>query len=123
MSSAVSAPCAQFPAPTTDPMTYLPFSGHYQQLGEEAYIPPSTGATGATGAAGAGKGDGGTHSPAAGDQPHGGAQAPTSNKPTAPVTTTTPPANTTPVTTTPATPPPTTTTPAGGAQAPTTGAT
>ncbi|HEY1776497.1 MAG TPA: transglycosylase domain-containing protein, partial [Solirubrobacteraceae bacterium] len=128
MGSVVTAPCAQFAAPTTDPMTYLPFSGHYQQLGEEAYIPPSTGGSGATGAAGAGKGDGGTHSPAAGGQPHGGAQAPTSNKPTAPVTTTTPPANTTPanttpVTTTPATPPPTTTTPAGGAQAPPTGVT
>jgi penicillin-binding protein 1A len=112
MSSVVTPPCAQFAAPTSDPMTYLPFSGTYQRAGEAAYVAPSTGPSGATGAAKAGTGTGGTHTPVA-TQPHGGAQAPTQNTPS------TPPATTTPATTTPSTPPPTTTAPAGGAQAPT----
>jgi penicillin-binding protein 1A len=111
MSSVITAPCAQFAAPTTDPMTYLPFSGTYQRAGEAAYIPPATGPSGATGAAGAGRGNGGTHSPPATEH-HvgggGGAQTPPANTPA------TPPATTT----TPATPPDTTTSPAGGAQAP-----
>jgi penicillin-binding protein 1A len=118
MSSVVTPPCAQFAAPTTDPMSYLPFSGHYQEAGEAAYVPPSTGATGTTHGAGVGKGTGGTHSPSTNEQPHGGAQAPTSSKPSTPPPATTTPATTTPATTTPSTPPPTTTTPAGGAQAP-----
>jgi penicillin-binding protein 1A len=113
MSSVVTPPCAQFAALTTDPMSYLPFSGHYQQAGEAAYVSPSTGPTAPTPSAGAGKGTGGTHPPSANQQPHGGAQAPTSNKPSTP-----PPSTTTPATTTPSTPPPSTTTPAGGAQAP-----
>jgi len=100
MASVVTAPCAQFASPTTDPMTYLPFSGTYQRAGEAAYIPPSTGSSGATGAAGAGAGAGGTQAPAT-TQPHGGTQAPTTNTPSTP----------------PATPP---SGPAqGGAQAPT----
>jgi penicillin-binding protein 1A len=109
MSSVVTAPCAQFATPESDPMTYLPFSGTFQRAGEAAYVPPATGPSGATGAAGAGRGTGGTHSPASGDH-GGGATKPTTSNP--PATTTTP-------ATPPATPPANTTTPAGGAQAPT----
>ena len=117
MSSVVTAPCAQFAAPTTDPMSYLPFAGTYQRAGEAAYVPPSTGPSGATGAPGAGGGNGGTHSPPQTGHHHvgggGGAQTPPANTPATPPATTTTPA------TPPATPPDTTTTPAGGAQAPT----
>jgi membrane peptidoglycan carboxypeptidase len=63
MASVVNPPCASFVSPTTDPMTYLPFSGHYQQLGFASYV-PSTGATGASKKAGAGAGAGGTTAPA-----------------------------------------------------------
>ena len=71
MEQVVTPPCAQFTPPTADPMTYLPFSGVYQQRGLAEYVPPSTGPSGATGAAGAGNGGKGTH----GASP-GGAQAP-----------------------------------------------
>jgi penicillin-binding protein 1A len=124
MSEVVRPPCSQFAAPTTDPMTYLPFSGTYQRLGEAAYIAPSTGASGATGAAGAGGGTGGTHSPPAGEHHVGGGggatQTPPAHKPSTP--TVNPPATTTtPATPAPAPPAttPATTTPSGGAQAPT----
>jgi penicillin-binding protein 1A len=73
MSAVVTPPCASFVSPTADPMSYLAFSGHYQQLGLESYVPPkSTGATGATGAGGAAKGSGGTVAPSGG----GGAKSP-----------------------------------------------
>jgi penicillin-binding protein 1A len=45
MAAVVTPPCAQFASPSSDPMTYLPFSGTYQRAGEAAYIPPSTGAS------------------------------------------------------------------------------
>jgi len=61
----VKPPCAPFVSPTADPMSYLPFSGHYQQLGLESYVPKSTGASGASGAAGASPGTGGTNAPTA----------------------------------------------------------
>ena len=40
MEQVVAPPCAQFAPPTSDPMTYLPFSGTYQRAGQAAYIPP-----------------------------------------------------------------------------------
>jgi penicillin-binding protein 1A len=80
MEQVVTPPCAQFVPPTADPMTYLPFSGVYQQRGLESYVPPSTGPTGAKGAAGGGKGVGGTQAPTVTQSP-GGAQAPTGNGP------------------------------------------
>jgi penicillin-binding protein 1A len=86
MSSIVTPPCAQFEPPTSDPMTYLPFSGVYQREGAAAYVAKSTGPTGATGAS---QGTGGTQSPTTGGSPTsggpapGGAQAPTSNNGTA----------------------------------------
>ncbi|MGA3361841.1 MAG: transglycosylase domain-containing protein [Solirubrobacteraceae bacterium] len=64
MSDVVTPPCAQFLSPTADPMTYLPFSGHYQQVGLASYV-PSTGPTGATGASGAKAGTGGATAPSA----------------------------------------------------------
>ncbi len=63
MAAVVTPPCASFISPTADPMTYLPFSGHYQQVGLASYVPPSTGSTGAKGAKGAKPGDGGTTAP------------------------------------------------------------
>jgi penicillin-binding protein 1A len=63
MDPLVTPPCASFISPTADPMTYLPFSGHYQQLGLASYVPPSTGPTGASGAKGAKPGTGGTSAP------------------------------------------------------------
>ena len=104
MAAVVKSPCAQFAAPTTDPMAYLPFSGTYQRAGQAAYIPPSTGASGATGAGGASRGTGGAHAPT---------DHPTTNTPS------TPPATNTPSTTTPATTTPATGPAQGGAQAPT----
>jgi penicillin-binding protein 1A len=80
MEQVATPPCAQFVPPTADPMTYLPFSGIYQQRGLAAYVPPSTGPTGAKGAAGAGTGAGGTQAPTVTQSP-GGAQAPTGNSP------------------------------------------
>jgi len=62
MSGVVTPPCAQFLSPTADAMTYLPFSGHYQQVGLASYV-PSTGPTGATGASGAKAGTGGATAP------------------------------------------------------------
>jgi membrane peptidoglycan carboxypeptidase len=79
MTAVVKPPCAAFLAPTADPMTYLPFSGHYQQAGFASYVPPSTGSTGAKGAKGAGPGAGGTTAPGN----TGGAQLPTSGGGTA----------------------------------------
>ena len=107
MSQVVTPPCAQFAAPTSDPMTYLPFSGTYQRAGEAAYIPPSTGASGSTKKGAAGTGTGGTHPPATTTH-HGGGTTTTTNPPA------TPPATSTPANTTP-----TGGAPAGGAQAPT----
>jgi penicillin-binding protein 1A len=72
MEPLVTPPCASFISPTADPMTYLPFTGHYQQTGLASYVPP-TGPSGATGASGAGAGAGGTQAPGGG----GGAQLPT----------------------------------------------
>ena len=63
MDPLVTPPCLSFTSPVSDPMTYLPFSGHYQQIGLASYVPP-TGPSGATGAAGAGAGAGGTTAPA-----------------------------------------------------------
>jgi penicillin-binding protein 1A len=85
MAAVVTPPCASFVSPTADPMTYLPFSGHYQELGQESYVPPSTGASGASGAGGASAGTGGTNAPGTqgadtGPSPPtdtGGANAPT----------------------------------------------
>jgi len=79
MTAVVKPPCASFLAPTADPMTYLPFSGHYQQAGFASYVPPSTGSTGAKGAKGAGRGAVGTTAPGE----TGGAQLPTSGGGTA----------------------------------------
>jgi hypothetical protein len=76
MTAVSTPPCAAFISPTADPMSYLPFSGYYQQLGLSSYVPPSTGSTGATGAAGA-KGTGGTKAPTT--QNAGGTQAPAVN--------------------------------------------
>jgi penicillin-binding protein 1A len=73
MTQVVTPPCAAFLSPTADPMTYLPFSGHYQQLGFASYV-PSTGSTGATGAKKAGPGDTGTTAP--NEQATGGALLP-----------------------------------------------
>jgi len=73
MSQVIAPPCAQFVSPTADPMTYLPFSGHYQQVGLASYV-PSTGSTGATGANRAKPGTGGTTAP--GGHGTGGAQLP-----------------------------------------------
>jgi membrane peptidoglycan carboxypeptidase len=63
MAAAVTPPCASFITPTADPMSYLAFSGHYQQVGLASYVPPSTGATGASGSKGAKPGTGGTSAP------------------------------------------------------------
>jgi membrane peptidoglycan carboxypeptidase len=76
MSQVITPPCAPLLSTTANPMTYLPFSGHYQQVGLASYVPPSTGATGATGAKGAGRGTGGTNAPT-GQGTSGGAQLPT----------------------------------------------
>ena len=40
MNQVVTPPCTPLPNPADDPMTYVPFSGHYQQLGLESYVPP-----------------------------------------------------------------------------------
>jgi penicillin-binding protein 1A len=73
MTPVVTAPCEQFLSPASDPMTYLPFSGHYQQTGLASYV-PSTGSSGSTGAKNAKPGNGGTTAP--GGQGTGGAQLP-----------------------------------------------
>jgi hypothetical protein len=88
MTHVVTPPCAAFTSPTAVPMAYLPFSGHYQQVGLASYVPKSTGPSGATGATGANSGTGGASAPLPGKQ--------------APANTQTPPATTTPATTTPA---------------------
>jgi hypothetical protein len=74
MDPLVTPPCLSFVAPTADPMTYLPFTGHYQQIGLASYVPP-TGPSGATGAKGAGPGAGGTQAPAGKGAAAGGAGA------------------------------------------------
>ncbi len=110
MSAVVTPPCTPLPDPAADPMTYVPFSGKFEESGLQSYVPKSTGPSGATGASGTG----GATAPRGGAHHHA-------------VTTT--PASTTPATTTPATTTPATTTPpantpagpgAGGAAAPTT---
>ncbi|HVC84428.1 MAG TPA: transglycosylase domain-containing protein [Solirubrobacteraceae bacterium] len=63
MAPIVTPPCAAFTSPTAVPMTYLPFSGHYQQVGLASYVPQSTGPSGATGATGATAGTGGATAP------------------------------------------------------------
>ena len=110
MSAVVTPPCTPLPDPAADPMTYVPFSGKFEESGLESYVPKSTGPSGPTGASGTG----GASAP--GGLPHHHAVT------TTPATTT--PATTTPATTTPATTTPATNTPAGagagGAAAPTT---
>jgi penicillin-binding protein 1A len=66
MSKVVTPPCSQFVSPASDPMTYLPFSGHYQQLGLDSYVPPSTGPTGASGTKKGRAGTGGASAPIGG---------------------------------------------------------
>ena len=110
MSAVVTPPCTPLPDPTADPMTYVPFTGKFEESGLQSYVPKSTGPSGPTGASGTG----GASAP--GGLPHHHAVA------TTPATTT--PATTTPATTTPANTTPATNTPAGagagGAAAPTT---
>jgi penicillin-binding protein 1A len=53
MSAVVTPPCTPLPDPNANPMTYVPFTGHYQQLGLASYVPPSTGPSGTTGTGGA----------------------------------------------------------------------
>jgi membrane peptidoglycan carboxypeptidase len=68
MEQVVTPPCAQFAAPTSDPMSYLPFTGVYQQRGLASYVPPQ-GPTGGTSASA-----GGASAPG-GSRARGGAQA------------------------------------------------
>jgi penicillin-binding protein 1A len=76
MSTIVAPPCAPLPNPADTPMTYVPFSGHFQQLGLASAPPPaSTGASGSTGKHGKG-GTGGAQAvghTGAGGHPAGGA--------------------------------------------------
>jgi penicillin-binding protein 1A len=87
MDSLAKPPCA--PWMTTPAMTYVPFSGVFQQAGFASYVPPKKHHHHASNGGG---GNGGT---------------------------TTPPASTTPATTTPTTTTPATTTPVGGGTPPT----
>jgi penicillin-binding protein 1A len=111
MSAVVTPPCTPLPDPAADPMTYVPFTGQFEESGLRSYVPPkSTGPSGATGASGTG----GATAPRGGAHHHAVTTTPAS----------TTPATTTPATTTPATTTPPATTPAGpgagGAAAPTT---
>jgi penicillin-binding protein 1A len=107
MAQVVTPPCAAFTAPTAVPMTYLPFTGHYQQVGLASFVPKSTGPSGATGATGSSSGTGGAKAP-----PGTVAPATRQTPPTASTPPTSTPATTTPAATTPATTPPATSTPA-----------
>jgi penicillin-binding protein 1A len=93
MDTLATPPCASFPSAPA--MNYVPFTGHYQQLGFDSYV-ASTGKTGTSGKTVH------HHHPSTGGTP------------TTPPATTTPTTTTTPATTTPATTPPT-----GGATGPT----
>jgi penicillin-binding protein 1A len=62
MAPIVTPPCAAFTSPTAVPMTYLPFTGHYQQIGLASYVPPKS--TGPSGATGTSAGTGGANAPA-----------------------------------------------------------
>jgi penicillin-binding protein 1A len=75
-------PCAAFTSPTAVPMTYLPFTGHYQQVGLASYVPKSTGPSGATGAS---AGTGGATAPGAHTGP--ATQTPATQTPSNPATT------------------------------------
>jgi penicillin-binding protein 1A len=98
MESLATPPCAKFPSAPA--MTYVPFTGHFQQLGFESYVAPKPKHHHHAGAGGGNGGTGTTTTP--------------STPTTTPAPTTTP---TTPTTTTP------TTTPTGGGTAPPTGST
>jgi penicillin-binding protein 1A len=121
MNQVVTAPCAQFANPASVPMTYVPFTGHYEEAGLAQRIPVSTGPSGPTGATGkSGKkhSNGGANAP-----PPTGHHHPTTTTPATTTPATTTPATTTPATTTPATTTPATTTPATTTPATTTPAT
>jgi penicillin-binding protein 1A len=142
MVQVATPPCAQFVDPASVPMTYVPFSGHYQQIGF-TFKPASTGPAGTQGKS---HGNGGAKGPGRHGRRNavtqaGGAvgtgpavntpptqQTPPANNTPATTPATTTPATTTPTTTTPATTTPATTTPAtttpntGGATPPTGGA-
>jgi hypothetical protein len=95
MDTLATPPCAHFPSAPA--MTYVPFSGFYQQQGFASYKPPK--------------------------KKHHHHQQPGNGGTTTPPATTTP-ATTPPATTTPTTTPPVSTPPAtGGGTAPPTGAT
>ncbi|MGH2850103.1 MAG: transglycosylase domain-containing protein, partial [Solirubrobacteraceae bacterium] len=49
MTDVVTPPCAPLPDPAATPMTYVPFSGHYQQIGLASAPPANTGPSGPTG--------------------------------------------------------------------------
>ena len=72
MAPIVTPPCAAFTSPTAVPMTYLPFTGHYQQIGLASYGPASTGPSGADRRERHRRHDGGT----GGAAPHAGAATP-----------------------------------------------
>jgi hypothetical protein len=84
MAPIVTPPCAAFTSPTAVPMTYLPFSGHYQQIGLASYVPKSTGPSGATGAS---AGTGGANAPAATRTPARSTPATTTPAPSNPAIT------------------------------------
>jgi penicillin-binding protein 1A len=85
MDDVVTPPCTPLPDPTG--MTYVPFTGHFQQIGLNSYVPSVTGPTGVTG-----------H--------HGAHHHQTGGTPSTPAPATTPGTTTTPSTPTPATPAP-----------------
>jgi penicillin-binding protein 1A len=58
METVVVPPCTPLPSP--DAMTYVPFTGHYQQIGLNSYVPNATGPTGVTGHGGRHHSTGGT---------------------------------------------------------------
>jgi hypothetical protein len=78
MAPIVTPPCAAFTSPTAVPMTYLPFTGHYQQIGLASYVPKSTGPSGATGAS---AGTGGANAPAGTGTGAGSHTPPATNTP------------------------------------------
>ena len=139
MVGVATPPCAQLVDPASVPMTYVPFSGHYEQLGLTMKAPASTGPAGTASPAGPKHHNGGAKAqrgqtapsgpgrPATGAPPKSTPPAnqppastpPASTPPTTPATTTpaTTPATTTPAVTTPATTPP----PATGGATPNTG--
>jgi penicillin-binding protein 1A len=85
MTSVVNPPCAPLLDPTATPMTYVPFSGHYQQIGLASAPPANTGPSGPTGKHGK-HGNGGSTAPAdSGAGHHGGGGG--SNATTTPATT------------------------------------